>query len=892
MKNLYILDASGYIYRSYFAIRNMTNAKGESTNGLFGFIRSVMKLFKDFDPTHFVAVFDGPHNAKSREAIYVNYKAHRSAMPPDLLYQIQWAQQFCNLMGLPMMSVPGVEADDTMGSIAIWGAEKEADVYICSSDKDLCQLVNGKVKILNTFKDNLIMGSKEVEEAFGVAPEQIIDYLAITGDSSDNVPGVTGFGPKTASELLKKFGSLENLLANPSQIGSPKKEEALRAGTESALMSKKLVTLDLHVPFEKDEHFFEVKPPKRSELVEFYTQMKFHTLIKELEESLPDTTPQATQAPELKTEYILVDNETSLDLLLKELSKEKEICFNAEATSQQPMLAELVGIGLGVRPGQAWYIPMNGKLGKNKALEKLKPFFENPDHSFFGHNIKYDYHVLENHGIKISKLGFDTILASYVLNSQSRQHGLDSLSLELFGKVKTPLSTLVGKGKKEISMFFVPLPQVCEYCCEDVDYTIRIKEKLEAEIKERNLQDIFSNIEMPLSNVLGQMERHGIFLDTGVLSKLSQEVTVQIADLEKQIYTMAGEEFNLNSPKQLSQVLFEKLSLPAPRKTATGWSTDADVLEKLSEKFPIAKLIQEYRGLEKLRSTYIDSLPLEINPRTRRIHCTFNQSVAATGRLSCQNPNLQNIPVRSEMGIRIREAFRPEKEGWSYIGGDYSQIELRLMAHLSEDPYLMEAFRNGDDIHRYTAATLLGIPQEEVTKEQRQNAKAVNFGIIYGQGPFGLSQELGIDIKEASRFIEMYFKRYSKVKEFLETRKEYARETGRAKTSLGRERLIPEIHSKNPQIRAAAERLAINTPLQGMAADLIKMAMLNIDKKLKNSGLQGYMILQVHDELIFEVPDGEIPVFEALVKKEMQEVYPLNVPLLVDINIGKNWKEC
>lgn len=891
MKNLFLLDASGYIYRSYFAIRNMTNAKGESTNGLFGFIRSVMKLFKDFEPDNFVAVFDGPHNAKKREAIYVNYKAHRSAMPPDLLYQIHWAQQFCELMGLPMLAVPEVEADDTIGSIALWGAQNDYMVYICSSDKDLCQLVDGKIKILNTFKDNLIMGSKEVEANFGVSPAQIIDYLAITGDSSDNVPGIPGFGPKTAAELLQKFGTLENLLSNPAQVGSQKKEEALRAGTESALLSKRLVAIDTEVPFPKDPHFLEVKSPKRAELVEFYTQMKFHTLIKELEESLPGTPPQATQAPEIQTEYTCVDDENSLALLLKELSGQKEICFNALASTEKPMLAELVGIGLGAKPGQAWYIPLNGKLGK-KALVQLKPFLENPNHCFYGHNIKYDSHVLENHGITLGNLGFDTVLASYVLNSQSRQHGLDSLILEMFGKVKTPISTLTGKGKKEIGLFFVPIPQVCEYCCEDVDYTVRIKEKLEAEIKERGLGDVFYKIELPLSNVLAKMERHGIYMDTKVLAALGQDVNQQIGELEKQIFQLSGEEFNLNSPKQLSQVLFEKLQLPAPKKTATGFSTDADVLEKLSEKFPIAKLIQEYRGVEKLRSTYIDSLPLEINPRTHRIHCTFNQSVAATGRLSSQNPNLQNIPVRSEMGIKIREAFRPQKEGWSYLGGDYSQIELRLMAHLSEDPHLLHAFRNGDDIHRYTAATLLGVPLDQVTKEQRQNAKAVNFGIIYGQGPFGLSQELGIDIKEASKFIEMYFKRYSKVKEFLETRKEFARETGRAKTLLGRERLIPEIHSKNPQIRSAAERLAINTPLQGMAADLIKMAMLNIDKKVKEHGLQGYMILQIHDELIFEIPDSEIPAFEEIVKKEMQDVYPLKVPLVVDINVGKNWKEC
>lgn len=891
MKTLYLLDASGFVYRSYFAIRNMTNAKGESTNALFGFIRSVLKLKKDFHPTHMAAVFDGPHNAKKREAIYSDYKAHRAEMPGDLLYQIHWAQNFCNLMGIPMLAIPEVEADDTLGSIAQWAAAQGAAVFICSSDKDLCQLVTPNIYILNTFKENAVMGPKEVEEAFGVPPDKMVDYLAITGDSSDNVPGITGFGPKTAAALIKEFGSLENLLSHPQLIGNKKKEEALLAGADNARLSKKLVIIDTQVPFPQDVNFFENKPPQFAKLKEFYNEMKFNSLIKELEETaVPEVGRRAE--PSEKVEYLLVDDEEAFRQLIEYLSSQRLICFDVETTDIRPLQAELVGIGFGVHPSQAWYVPVNGKLGLTKVLEGISPLFANPNIGFYGHNVKYDYHVLANHGIKVETIAFDTILASYLLNSQSRQHNLDTLSLELFGKVKIPISSLIGKGKKEISMRDVPLPQVSEYCCEDVDYTCRLKGILEPDLSSRGLRPLLDTIELPLVKVLADMERRGIYLDKDCLMHFGSDVNKQLKILEDQIYECAGEKFNINSPKQLSEILFTKLGIPPPRKTATGYSTDADVLEKLSFKYPIAKLLQDYRTLEKLRSTYIESLPHDVNPRTNRIHCTFNQSVAATGRLSCQNPNLQNIPVRTEMGRRIREAFRPEQEGWSYLAADYSQIELRLLAHMSEDPLLIDIFQKGQDIHTYTAASMLNIPVDQVTKEQRQSAKAINFGIIYGQQAFGLSQELGIDIKEAAVFIDVYFKRYQKVKEFIERCKTISRQTGKAVTPIGRERLIPEIQSKNPQIRAAAERLAINTPVQGMQADLIKMAMLSIFEALQKEQLKGGMILQIHDELIFEIPDEEIPIFERIVRQEMQGVYPLRVPLVVDINIGKNWKEC
>lgn len=888
MEKLYILDASGFLYRSYFAIRNITNSKGESTNALYGFIRSVQKLFKDFHPNHIVCIFDGPHNAKSREQIYPDYKAHRASMPPDLLYQIGWAKTYCELMGIPFLNVPEVEADDTMGSVAKWAERQGADVFLCTSDKDLCQIVDEHIFILNTHKENLLIGPAQVEEIHGVPPKLIVDLFAIIGDTSDNVPGIQGFGPKTASALLREFGSLDYLLEHPEAIAAQKKQEIFIREKDKAIISRQLVTIDTEIEFPKEESFFHWDgPPSFEKLKEFYSSMNFNSLLKELEQTLPKTAVE-----EVEAQYILVDDESSLKEMVKSLSAHAEICFETETTDPHPLRGELVGIGFGVAPRQAWYVPANGRLGLEKVLEALKPLFENKALSFYGHDVKYDLQVLKSYGISISRIGFDTMVASYLLKSNLRQHSLEQLSLEFFGKLRTDIKDLTGKGKKEVSLTEVPILQLSQFCCESVDYIFRLKQIFHKQLEERNLSPLFFNLELPLLPILAKMERQGIYLDVPFLSGLSESITAQIRTLEQEIYAMAGMEFNLNSPKQLSEVLFQRLGIHPPKKTATGLSTNADVLESLKDRYPIAEKIIEYRSLEKLRSTYVDILPQQVIPKTQRIHCTFNQSVAATGRLSCQDPNLQNIPVRTEIGRQIRQAFRPQKEGWSYLAADYSQVELRLLAHLSEDPSLIEAFASKQDIHAHTASAIFNVPLNEVTSEMRYRAKAVNFGIIYGQQAFGLSQELKIERKEAELFINMYFKRYNRVRDFLESCKEEARKTGKAVTYTGRERAIPEIHSKNIQIRNAAERLAVNTPIQGTAADLIKMAMLNIDKFLQKEKKLGYLILQIHDELIFEVPDFEILTIEPMVRKAMEEVIKLKVPLVVDVTIGKNWKEC
>lgn len=888
-RTLYVIDASGYLYRSYFAIRNMTNPNGESTNALYGFIRSFLKLIKDFHPHHVVAVFDGPNNAAKRKAMYSEYKAHRTSMPADLRYQIEWAKQFCDLWGLPHLDIPDVEADDTMGSIAVWGEHQFEKVYLCTSDKDMCQLVNDKIHLLNTHKENLIVDCKQVEETHGLPPKQIIDLLAIIGDASDNIPGVAGLGPKTACALLKEYNNLENLLEKASSI-SGKKGELLLRDADNARLSKKLVIIDTSVTIPHDTAFYELRKADTTALREFYHKMNFRTLINEMVQETGDA--PAPASPVVKTEHIIIDDEQALHSLIENLKKAKEICFDTETTCERPLKAELVGVGFGECPHKAYYIPVNGKLGLAKVIEAIKPLFADANIGFYGHNVKYDLQVLGNYQIDIANISFDTILASYILNAHMRQHSLDNLSEEYFSFTKIPTQDLIGKGKQAVTMREVPIERVAEYCAEDVDYTCRIKGVLEPKLEERGLTSLLKNIELPLLRVLAEMERKGIYLDVAYLQQMSTEVSAIIRNTEEEIFALAGERFNLNSPKQLSEILFTKLGIKPPKKTATGHSTNADVLDYLKGQYPIAGKVIEYRLLEKLRSTYIDSLPNEVDPRTHRIHCNFNQSVAATGRLSSQDPNLQNIPIRSEVGRKIRAAFKPQKEGWSFLAADYSQIELRLLAHLSQDDALIHAFTHGEDIHKTTAAKIFHVPIEEVTKEQRDKAKAVNFGVIYGQQAYGLSQELGIDIKEAAGIIEKYFEQYPQIKSYIEESKAKARSTGKAVTLIGRERIIPEITSKNMQIRALAERLAINTPLQGSQADLIKLAMIQIQKALKKEDMQAFMILQIHDELVFEAPDHELEKLGKLVKEIMESIWKLRIPLIVDIAIGKNWAEC
>lgn len=882
-KELYILDVSGYIFRAYYALPPMTNAAGESTQALYGFIRSILKLLKERSPSHLIAVFDGPDNKQSRLELYEKYKANRTTKLADLPEQLIRAKEFCDAAGINYIEVGGVEADDTMGSVAKWAESKGYTVYLCTSDKDLCQLVSDNIFILNTWKDNLVIDAQKVEEIHAVPPSKIIDLLALMGDSSDNIPGVPGIGPKTAAKLLEEFGSLDYLLAHPEKLKG-KKQQTFIEERERALLSRRLATIHLDVPFPQEETFFIRKASEHSKLKAFYSLMGFTTLLKELDREMPEKDNESC--------YELINNEEKFDEVMALLKKEDQICFNVETTELNPMLAELVGIGFCIKENEAFYIPFNGALKKERILKELKEFFENNHYAFYGHNIKYESHILKNYGIEVKNLSFDTILASYLLNSAARSHSLDSITLDRFGKVKISIKELIGTGKQEISLSEVPLEKVANYCCQDVDYTFRLKKLFEKELEKEGLIQLFKEMEMPLIPILMKMERAGIAIDSDHLAKMSLEVEKELGTLSEKIFTLAGEKFNINSPKQLAHILFEKLHYKPTKKGTSHYSTSAEVLEMLAERYPIAQEILAYRQLDKLKNTYLDTLPEAVNPLTGRIHPTFIQFGTSTGRLACHEPNLQNIPVRGALGKKIREAFKPKNPSWSYLSADYSQIELRLLAHLSGDPTLIKAFNADEDIHSYTASLMFEEPLDRVTPTMRHQAKAINFGIIYGQGPYGLSKELGIEVERAKDFITAYFNRYPGVQEYINSQIAFARENEYAITMFKRKRLLPDINSNNQQIQKANERLAINMPLQGSAADIIKLAMIKIDALLKEQKKESFMLLQIHDELIFEAPEEELSHLKSLVKESMEGVIKLKIPLIVDVTIGKNWGEC
>ena len=892
MNKLYIIDAINYLFRSYHAIGPMTNSSGQSTNAVYGFIRSILKLLKTTHAEHIVCVFDGPDNKRARKELFADYKSHRKQAPEDLIPQFEWAYQFCELIGIPLLCIEGVEADDVMATVAVYAKKHASQAYLCTSDKDLTQLVDDQIFVLHPHKDYALVDAKAVEEIFGIPPSQILDYLSIVGDSSDNIPGIPGFGPKTAVSLLKEFGTLENILKHPEKVKGEKKQQALIEFKDQALLSQKLATLNCHVPIPLETNFYHRKNPDLEKLTKFYHDLNFTSLLRELEQSKPTSVSVVEENKTEKSQYHLVQTLEDIDAVLQKLLLEKEICVDTETTNIAAQMAQLVGIGFTSQGNDIFYIPLNGQVDKKVVLGKLDSFFKNCQAKFTGHNIKYDWHVLQNENIDMANMGFDTQIASYLLEPHIRRHNLDDLTLEKFNHVKIPIESLIGKKPKQISMLDVPIENVSTYCCEDVDYTFKLKTLLEKSLKEQNLIEIFSTIEMPLVPVLANMEKQGVFVDSNELKKLGESFSSQIEKIKEKIFQEVGFEFNLNSPKQLSEVLFDTLGLPKPAKTKTSFATGADILEDLSMDNPIVADILVYRSLEKLRATYVEGLLEQIHPQTGKIHCTFNQAVTATGRLSCQDPNLQNIPVKTKEGNKIRACFKPQRQDFSFLSADYSQIELRLLAHFSQDPDLIQAFIEKQDIHAHTASRIYNVPITMITPQMRSNAKTVNFGILYGQGPYGLSQLLHISMKEAQEFIKTYFDKYPKISIFLEKCKQDALTHGYSTTLTGRKRPIPEIENKNAQVRAAAERLAVNTPLQGTAADLIKLAMITIDKEIKEKKLQGKMILQIHDELIFEIPDEEIDIFKKIVKRNMENVFQLSVPLCVDIVIGKNWAEC
>lgn len=879
LPEIYIIDASSLLFRAYYAIPKMSSPEGLSTNALFGFIRSIMKWQQEKQPSYAVVVFDSKENKKSRQELFADYKSHRQAAPEDLPYQIEFAKEYCRLAGLPTLCVDGVEADDTIASVTHFWTSQKGRAIVFSADKDLCQLVSPRCLIYNPHKSEELIDREAVFKLFEVWPEQIADYLALIGDDSDNIPGVAGCGPKKGALLLKTYGSLQGVLE---ALPSMKDSALTRSLKETALhlpLYQHLATTDPYIKVPDLPSFYSITPPD-SHIASFFEKMGFRSLAN----SAAAPKPPAS----IEKKCVILSDEKSLLAFLDQIPSHAPVCIDTETSSLDIFSATLVGIGIGTSKDHIAYIPLNSPQGAQlKAL--FASFMQEKQPALIGHNLKFDLHILTTHGIPWEKLHFDTLIASLLLNSDENRHNLDHLAKVHFDFDKIPIESLIGKGKKTISMEMVDISLAANYCTEDVEVTWRLFELFEKELQSKGMSSLFKTIEMPLIPILFAMERRGIYLDAAQLEKEGKEIHHEIEEIEKKILTFSKNQININSPKQLSHLLFEELAIPYPKPTKKETlSTGIDILEQLEEKHPVIPLIMRYRLLEKLSSTYIDKLIAQISPVTGRVHTSFRQLGAATGRLASQEPNLQNIPVRSVEGQKIRSAFTPKEKDWVFVSADYSQIELRILAHLSDDKTLCDAFLHGNDVHAKTASMIFEVDEKNVTDSMRNRAKAVNFGIIYGQQAFGLSQILKIPVNQASLMIENYFTCHPGVKKFIDFMKNKAHEKGYTETPFGRKRFLSDIHSRNLNLKNGAERLAINSPIQGLQSDLIKLAMI----KIGSMPLPGYLLLQIHDELIFECPEKEASTLSEMVKKTMEEVYPLKVPLKVNVTVGKNWGEC
>ncbi|MGC8864937.1 MAG: DNA polymerase I [Bacteroidales bacterium] len=908
----FILDAMALIYRAFYAmIKNpRINSKGLNTGAILGFTNTLYEVLQKENPTHIAVAFD-LQAPTLRHDEFEAYKANRQAMPEDLAASIPWIKELVTAFHIAIVEKEGYEADDIMGTLAVKATAEGMLVYLMSSDKDLGQLVNDRIFLYRPGRfggENEIMGPAEVCQKFGVQhPAQIIDLLAIMGDSSDNIPGVKGIGEKGALELIQQFGTLENVLQNLDKVAKPKIRALLEEQREQALQSKRLATIITDVPIPFDPQAFRRREPDIPRLKALFNELEFRTLARRVfnepedgQLTLFDEAPEKLEKPEKQTihntphEYLIADTPEKLKDLVQQLINAQEFCFDTETTGTDPNSCELVGLSFAVKPHHAWYVPCPPDYNETlKILEILRPAFENPRVLKVGQNMKFDLMVLHYYDIHPSGPFFDTMLAHYVLEPEQR-HNMDYLAHVYLNYEPVPIESLIGqKGAKQGSMRDVDLALIKEYAAEDADITLQLKQKLEPLLSQAGVEKLFNEIEMPLMPVLASMEIQGVKIDVENLRQLSQSLDKDLAQIENEIYELAGEKFNISSPRQLGIILFEKLKIDEkPRLTATKqYATGEDVLEKLAGKHPIVGKILDYRELIKLKSTYVDTLPQMINPRTGRIHTSYNQAVTSTGRLSSTNPNLQNIPVRTERGREIRRAFIPRNPDYILLAADYSQIELRIIAHLSGDQAMQDAFRFGFDIHAATAAKIFKVPLEEVTREQRRAAKSVNFGIVYGISAFGLSQNIGISKREAQQIIDEYFRQYPGIKAYMEKSIEMARQKGYVETLMGRRRYLPDIHSANANMRGFAERNAINAPIQGSAADMIKMAMINIHQELRNRNLSSWMVLQVHDELVFDVRRSELEVVKPLVHDLMKNALPLCIPVEVDVNTGENWLE-
>lgn len=897
-KRLFLIDGSALAYRSYFAfIRNpLINSKGENISAVFGFTNSIMKILKDENPDYIAVVFD-TKAPTFRHEIFKDYKSTRAKMPSEMVDQLPRIREVSEGMNLPILEVDGFEADDLMGTLAKRAKTKELEVVLVTGDKDFLQLVDEDVKVLNPKRggeEPELLDKKGVEEKFGVPPEKVVEVLALMGDASDNIPGIPGIGEKTAVELIKQFGDMEKTLVHADQVKRKNVQKGLKEHPDLARLSKRLATIDTNVPFELDLQKLRRENFNLPKLKELFKELEFTKLLQDI----------SSLETKEKLDYKIIKSEKELEELILDLEKVGEFAIDTETTSLSPIDAELVGISISYKEKEAFYIPVGHYVHRPPSavhsqenldlpvvIENFKKILEDRKITKSGHNLKFDLEILRRSGIELKGIHFDTMIASYLINPSFRQHNLNYLALEHLDHKMIPISDLIGTGKKQKSFAEVPIKDACIYSCEDADFTLRLKEVFAPKLSLLSLEKLFFEVELPLIEVLAEMEMVGVSIDTQHLKKMSQDLSQQLDDLTGQIYALAGKKFNINSTQQLSKILFEDLKLTPVRRTAkkTAQSTDIGVLETLAKEHPLPKILLDYRQLSKLKSTYIDALPALVNKRTGRIHTSFNQTVTATGRLSSSDPNLQNIPIKTDLGKKIRKAFVPRNSDYLIISADYSQVELRILAHFSQDSTLMTAFKRDEDIHKRTASEVFGVPIEKVTQEERAVAKTTNFSIIYGVSAYGLSQSTGMTLQEAAMFIDIYFKRYPRVKSYIDEMIELARKQGFVTTLLGRRRYIPEIDSSNRQKREFAERTAINTPIQGSAADLIKVVMIDVAEELK--GKKSKMILQVHDELVFEVSKDELDFVKEMVKDKMENTIQLDVPIKVDINVGENWLE-
>lgn len=886
----FLVDGHSFCYRAYYAIRQLSNSRGEPTNAIYGFVTMLRKLIEQYKPDHVAICFD--HASPTfRHERYKDYKAHRSPMPEDLAAQIEPIKEFCRAYRYSIFERPGYEADDVIGTLAVKGESRGYDVFIITGDKDAMQLVSEHIRILNPHKEGLVIGRAEVKKRFeGLGPEKVVEVMALMGDASDNIPGIPGIGEKTAVKLIQEFGSVENLVKYAGKIKAKRQQEQIRKHEADALLSKDLARIDTAVDFEIDWDALTLTDPDEKKLKELAQRYEFRTLLKDLK-------PQSA-ADKAERRYLTVTSEDALKELVRDLEKQDAFSFDTETTHQDPMRAHLVGMSFCWEPYRAFYVPVSmpqhrGEgMAVERALHALRGVLENAQIGKFGQNVKYDAIVMERHGVQIRGVCFDTMIASYLVNPVKLNHNLDDIALEYLGLRKIQTSDLLGSGRDAVTMDEVSVEKVSQYACEDADCVQRLVPVLQKKLEEHGLEKLFREVEMPLAFVLAEVERTGVYLDVKMLEELSAKASEELGQLTRDIYREAGEEFNINSTKQLAEILFEKLKYPAVKKTKTGYSTDVSVLEKLAQDYALAGMLLEYREKTKLKSTYLDALPGMVNPETGAVHTSYHQTTTVTGRLSSSDPNLQNIPIKTQAGRLVRKAFvaRPRTSGRGRIlSADYSQIELRILAHFSSDEQLLKAFREERDIHTFTATLLYGVSEKEVTREMRGVAKTINFSIIYGKTAFGLSQDLHIPVGEADQFIRNYFDRYSGIRAYLESQKERAREQGFLTTLLGRRAYFPDINSKNVPLRQFAERAAINAPIQGSAADLIKLAMIRIEGELVKRGLESRMIMQVHDELVFDGPEDEMKALEGMVREGMEKAYELRVPLRADFFIGDSW---